>query len=252
MLMKHFITQLLLVVEGIGATFTTDTITRIYKHRDNTFHVEGENVYYGKTVILALGVQYRTLEANGVENHIGTHIHTGDNVLTHARRCKNKHVYIVGGANSAGQAAVYLAKYASKVTMLVRSTLAKSMSSYLIQQIEATDNIEVLEGCKIKSIDGSDKIDTVRVDHNGDEISICDCSKLFVFIGAAPMTDWLPETIALDDNGYVAVDYRQMTSVKGIFAVGDIVSGSVKRVVTALGSSATAISNVHQYLAEVW
>ena len=236
-----------------GTEFANDTIKRIYKFRDNTFHVESEtSVYYGKTVILALGVQYRTLEANGVENHLGTHIHTGDNVLNHAQRCKNKHVYIVGGANSAGQAAVYLAKYASKVTMLVRSTLEKSMSAYLIQQIENAGNIEVLEGCTLKSVDGSDKLERVIVNHNGNDVSICDCSKLFVFIGAAPMTDWLPESIARDDQGYVAVDYRQMTIVKGIFAVGDIVSGSVKRVVTALGSSATAISNVHQYLAEVW
>lgn len=240
-----------------GAEFIAGEVSDIVKHAvkgdmlDNMFTIGIKNtfqIYHARSIILALGVQYRTLEANGIENHIGRHVHFGDNVLNYAQRCKNKHVFVIGGANSAGQAAVYLSKYAAKVTMLVRSTLHKSMSAYLINQINNTSNIEVLEGCTLNSVEGDTKIDKVTVNHNGNTIEICDCSKLFVFIGAAPNTKWLDKNIALDDHGYVLTDHRFMTSVKGIFAVGDIVSGSVKRVATAIGSSATAISYVHQYL----
>lgn len=234
---------------SFGAEFETDTIFDIV-NKDNEFILYGQAyVYYAKSVILALGVQYKTLEANGVENHIGTHIHTGDNVMRHAQRCKGKNIYIVGGANSAGQAAVYLSKYANKVTMLVRSTIDKSMSAYLIKQIDNCNNIEVMNNCTIHSVHGEKYIETVIVEHNGESIEICDCSTMFVFIGAKPNTAFLPKQIATDSQGFIIVNNNKMTTVKGIFAVGDIESGSVKRVATAIGSSAIAISNVHKYLA---
>jgi thioredoxin reductase (NADPH) len=241
---------------SFGAEFVKGTVEAIgYGYAGEghkVFHVGYDNiVVLGKTVILALGVQYRTLEANGIENHIGKHIHTGDSVMTHAQRCKGKHIYIVGGANSAGQAAVYLSKYASKITMLVRSTLDKSMSAYLIKQIEAANNIEVMTKCSVESVNGNKIIETVIVDYDGDMIEICDCSSMFVFIGAEPSTKWIPDTIYTDNQGFIIVDNNKMTSMTGVFAVGDIESNSVKRVATAIGSSATAVNSIHKYLAEI-
>lgn len=247
---------------NFGAEFITGTVTDIVKHAvlgdeyDNLFSLKIENhltntrYVKAKAVILALGVQYRTLEANGIENHIGKHIHFGDSVIDQANRCKNKHVFVIGGANSAGQAAVYLSRYAAKVTMLVRSTLEKSMSKYLIDQINMLPNIEVLDNCVLEGVEGKQKLDKVTINRNGDRFEICDCSKLFVFVGASPNTAWLGDNIARDNHGYIIVDNRYMTSVDGIFAVGDIVSDSVKRVANAIGSSAVAVSNVHQYLAK--
>lgn len=234
-----------------GATFHTDSVKRIYKYHDGVFHIETINeVFYAESVVLALGVQYRTLEASGIDKHIGTHIHTGDNVITHAKRCKGKHVYIIGGANSAGQAAVYLSKYAQKVTIISRSELEKGMSAYLIEQIKDSNNIEVITHCTVKSVNGNNKIDTVIIEHNDNEVEICNCAMMFVFIGAQPNTGWLPKSIDKDDQGYVITNQNYETTLSGVFAVGDVVSGSIKRVATAIGSSATAIANVHQYLAK--
>lgn len=236
---------------SFGAEFVTDTIDIIFRTGYGTIIVESidDTIYEARTIILALGVQYRTLEAYGAENHLGTHIHTGDNVISHAQRCKGKHIYIVGGANSAGQAAVYLSKYASKITMLIRGTIDQAMSTYLINQIKDCNNIEVMNNCTISSIKGDTCIETVVIEHDGERIEICDCNKLFVFIGAEPNTKWLPETIHTDSQGFIIVDNNKMTSMNGVFAVGDIESGSVKRVATAIGSSATAISNIHKFLA---
>lgn len=252
---KQLINRARKQAEKFGAEFVIDTVRGVMKHDirgdkfDNLFAISGMgmNLYHARSIILALGVQYRMLDAHGIENHIGKHIHFGDSVLDHAQHCKNKHVYVIGGANSAGQAAIYLSKYASKVTMLVRSSLNKSMSQYLINDINSRDNIEVLEGCSLESVNGDNKIDSMIIRHNNTPMEICDCSKLFVFIGAQPHTDWLKD-IDTDQNGFIIVNNQQMTNMPGVFAVGDIVSGSVKRVATAIGSSATAISNVHQYL----
>lgn len=235
-----------------GAKFITDTVIAIYRFEDPYFYVEtDEFAYRAKSIILALGVQYRMLEANGIEKHIGKHVHFGDSVLEYAQHCANKHIYIIGGANSAGQAAVYLSKYAAKVTMLVRSSLDKSMSAYLIQQINTRANIEVLQGCTLESINGDNNIETIVVKQDDKTFEICDCSKLFVFIGAKPNTTWLNNKIALDDQGYIITDGKQATNIDGIFAVGDIVADSVKRVATAIGSSAIAVSSIHQYLSKI-
>jgi thioredoxin reductase (NADPH) len=233
-----------------GAIFKNETVIGIERHEDPYFYVETEAfAYRAKTIILALGVQYRMLEAQGIEKHIGKHVHFGDSVLEYAQHCHNKHIYIIGGANSAGQAAIYLSKYAAKVTMLIRSALEKSMSAYLIQQINTRQNIEVLNGCTIQSISGTKLIETITVRKDDTTFDVCDCNKLFVFIGAKPNTDWLKDYIWRDTQGYIITDSKQATNVDGIFAVGDIVADSVKRVATAIGSSAIAVNSIHQYLA---
>lgn len=235
-----------------GAEFITDTVVMIQKsERMGVFYISTENNnYIARSIIIAVGVQYRMLDAHGIEKHIGKHVHFGDSVIEYAQHCRNKHIYIIGGANSAGQAAIYLSKYATQVTMLVRSPLEKSMSRYLINDINACDNIDIMVGCTIEKIEGENGIETVTVRQEDNTFEICDCSKLFVFIGAQPNTAWLNNNIALDNQGYIITNNKYMTTIKGIFAVGDIVSGSVKRVATAIGSSATAISHVHAYLAE--
>lgn len=234
---------------NFGATFKNDAIDTLIHTKYNTFILESKDtVYEARSIILALGVQYRTLEAHGIDKHLGTNIHSGDNVISHAQRCKGKHVYIIGGANSAGQAAVYLSKYASKVTMLVRSSLSKSMSAYLIKQIDMCNNIEVINGCVLNSVEGDQHIERIVIDQDGEEHAFCDCNSMFIFIGAEPNTAWLPKNIARDDKGYIIVNDHYETTMKGIFACGDIVAGSVKRVAVALGSSASAVSYVHKYL----
>jgi thioredoxin reductase (NADPH) len=231
-----------------GAEFITDTVIDIVKQDEFKVYTQYD-IYYTKTIILALGVQYRMLEAQGIEKHIGKHVHFGDSVLEYAQHCHNKHIYIIGGANSAGQAAIYLSKYAAKVTMLIRSALEKSMSAYLIQQINTRQNIEVLNGCTIQSISGTKLIETITVRKDDTTFDVCDCNKLFVFIGAKPNTDWLKDYIWRDTQGYIITNAKQATNVDGIFAVGDIVADSVKRVATAIGSSAIAVNSIHQYLA---
>ncbi len=236
-----------------GVDFANDDI-RYVNNQFGTNHlmIAGVNeVYNAKSAVLALGVQYRTLQVDGIERHYGKHIHTGDNVLDYAQRCKGKNIYIVGGANSAGQAAVYLSKYAMKVTVLARTNVNRSMSAYLVEEMNRAGNIEVINQCTVNGIDGDTNIERVTIYKSGQKHELCDCEKMFVFIGAEPHTDWLTVAnngIMRDDKGYIKTNAQYMTGLDGVFAVGDVVSGSVKNVAAGLGSSATAISYVRQYL----
>lgn len=240
---------------GFGVEFVQESIDVIVKntHR-NVFYLgsdEGELAYTARTIVLALGVQYRTLDADGIDAHVGRSVHYGESVMDHAKKTKGKHVFVIGGANSAGQAAIYLSKHAKKVTMLVRgSGLEATMSSYLINQISQHTNIDVLTNCKLDKVDGQKRIEKVVINHNDSQVEICDCSHMFVFIGAKPRTAWLQDYIDLDSQGYIITDSKGMTNRKGIFAAGDIVSGSIKRVATAIGAGATIVSSIHSYLAE--
>lgn len=240
--------------KGFGVRIKTDNILGIQNliYGKIRFKVYGQyDDYYTKSIVLALGIQYRTMDAEGIENFIGNSIHYGDAIIDRAHNCTGKHVYIVGGANSAGQAAVYLSKYASQVTILVRgSSIETSMSAYLIQQLNGIDNIDIHCHCTIQGFEGDKKLDRIIINSNGMENEICDCAHMFMFIGAKPNTHWLPEKIAKDTDGYILTDFRNYaTSVDGIFAVGDIVSGGVKRISTAIGSGSAAVSGIHAYLA---
>jgi thioredoxin reductase (NADPH) len=217
--------------------------------------------------LIATGVYYRYLTTPGIERLTGAGVYYGA-TMTEAKSCADENVYIVGGANSAGQAAMYFSKYAKKVTMLVRAeSLKSSMSKYLIDQIASTSNIEVRAKCQVVEALGEDRLSCLRLCGPDGEETV-PASGLYIFIGAAPNTDWLPDRIMRDANGFLLsggdlkVDgkmikswnqprdpYLLETSVPGIFVAGDVRHGSVKRVASAVGEGSISVQFIHQYLA---
>ncbi len=219
-------------------------------------------------VILATGVSYRRLSAPGVDEFAGRGVYYGS-ALSEAPGCAGQNIYVVGGANSAGQAAVYFSRYARSVTMLIRGpSLTASMSHYLIQQIEAIENIRVQTCTEIVQGHGTDHLEGLTLRHNvtGVEDKV-ETGSVFVFIGAAPRTDWLDGTTIRDGRGFVVAGpdllidgqpppdwpldrdpYHLETSVPGVFVAGDVRAESVKRVASAVGEGAMAVTLVHRYL----
>jgi thioredoxin reductase (NADPH) len=219
------------------------------------------------TVLLAPGVQYRKLAIPGAKELTGRGIYYGA-ALVEALSCKDEDVFVVGGANSAGQAALHFAKYASKVTMLVRGDgLSATMSKYLIDEIVRTSNIVVEASTQVLEAVGDERLRAVRLRSPAGEREV-PASSLFVFIGAAPVTAWLPQNLVRDEKGFLLagpdlrVDgkwpegWRETrepflleSSVPGVFVAGDVRHGSVKRVASAVGEGSIAVQLVHQYLA---
>jgi thioredoxin reductase (NADPH) len=217
--------------------------------------------------LIAVGVYYKRLATPGVERLTGAGVYYGA-TMTEARAYSGENVYIVGGANSAGQAAMYFSKYAKQVTMLVRGeSLKASMSKYLIDQIAATSNIEVKACCQVLEAMGETRLSCLKICGPGGDETV-EATGLFIFIGAAPNTDWLPDTIMRDSNGFLLsgndlkVDgkmaknwnqprepYLLETSVPGIFVAGDVRHGSIKRVASAVGEGSISVQFIHQYLA---
>ncbi|UWZ81958.1 FAD-dependent oxidoreductase [Occallatibacter riparius] len=218
-------------------------------------------------VVLAPGVQYRKLDVPGAERLTGRGIYYGA-ALVEAPSCKDEDVYVVGGANSAGQAALHFSKYARTVTMLVRGPgLAATMSKYLIDEIGRTSNIVLRPQTQVIRAIGEEHLEGLRLrGPNGEEE--VKAESLFVFIGAAPRTDWLPPAILRDEKGFILAgpDLRNdgklppewqetrepfllETSVPGVFVAGDVRHGSVKRVASAVGEGSIAVQFIHQYLA---
>ncbi|MFI1167460.1 FAD-dependent oxidoreductase [Streptomyces sp. NPDC020801] len=220
------------------------------------------------SVILATGVSYRQLPASGCEDLTGCGVFYGS-ALTEAPSCQGQDVYIVGGANSAGQAAMYLSRGAKSVTLLVRGpSLSASMSHYLIQQIDEAPNICVRTGTVVESAHGSDHLEqlTLRDTKTGESERV-DAQWMFVFIGAAPLTDWLDGTVLRDEHGFILAGpdltadgrppagwelerppYHLETNVPGVFVAGDARAESAKRVASAVGEGAMAVMLVHRYL----
>ncbi|MBI4751505.1 MAG: FAD-dependent oxidoreductase [Acidobacteria bacterium] len=221
-------------------------------------------------VLIATGVSYRKLDIPGSDHLEGAGIYYGA-ALTEAISCRDEDVYIVGGANSAGQAAMHFSRFARKVYMLVRADgLEQSMSHYLIEQIASTPNIEV-QCCKqIVGVSGTEHLETLTIaDIRTGTQETVPASSLFIFIGAHPHTQWLPETIRRDEHGFIltGLDLRREgrmpkgfnnrepflfeTSLPGVLAAGDVRANSVKRVASAVGQGSIAVQFVHQYLTMV-
>ncbi len=221
-----------------------------------------------RVCLLSTGVRWRKLEVPGADRLLNAGVYYGA-TLSEAPTCTNEEIFIVGGANSAGQAAVHFAKFARKVTMLVRgASLDASMSKYLIDQIAATSNVEVETGAVVENVGGEAHLECIGVSRAG-QVTQRPASSLFIFIGAAPKTGWLPECVVRDEKGFVLAGpdlrragklpswwredrdpYLLETGVPGIFVAGDVRHGSVKRVASSVGEGSIAVQFMHQYLAQ--
>jgi thioredoxin reductase (NADPH) len=222
-------------------------------------------------LMIASGVQWRRLEAPGVDRLQGAGVYYGAGA-TEALSCKGEIIYVVGGANSAGQAAMNFARYAERVVMVVRgSSLASTMSQYLIDQIKETPNIQVWAHASIQEAHGDSRLEEISVlcsDTN--KVERVPASSMFIFIGALPATDWLGGLVERDERGFLLTGpdlvrdgerpkgwtlerdpFLLETNVPGIFAVGDVRHGSVKRVASGVGEGSVAVQFIHQYLSKV-
>jgi thioredoxin reductase (NADPH) len=222
-------------------------------------------------LMIATGVQWRRLEAPGIDRLQGAGVYYGGGA-TEALSCKGEMVYIVGGANSAGQAAMNFSKYAERVVILIRGdSLSSTMSQYLIDQIKETPNIQLWTHAGVAEVHGETRLEEISVlCSDTGKVERVPASSMFIFIGALPRTDWLAGTVERDERGFLLTGPDLMhggerpkgwtpdrdpflleTNVPGIFAVGDVRHGSVKRVASGVGEGSVAVQFIHQYLSKV-
>ena len=217
-------------------------------------------------LMLSVGVDWRKLPADGADRLEGCGVYYGA-AMTEAMGCTDEHVFVVGAGNSAGQAALHFADYATRVTMVVRGdSLAKSMSQYLVDRIDTHERIDTRLGAEVTACHGDDRMESVTLrDNEAGTTEEVETHYVFVFIGAAPETDWLGDFIARDDRGFVRTGpdlteadlehwpldrapYLLETSVPGVFVAGDVRHDSVKRVASAVGEGSVAVAFVHRHL----
>jgi thioredoxin reductase (NADPH) len=226
--------------------------------------LSGGGTLSANCVLIASGVAYRQVDSPGFSEFTGAGIYYGS-ALTEARSCHGQRVVIIGGANSAGQAAVHFASYADGVTMLVRGpSLERSMSKYLIEQLAALPNVTVRTDSSAVAAEGNGHLERLRVRAKDGSESVLDVDACFVFIGAQPRTDWLDGVVARDERGFIlsGLDaagagwplkrepYLLETTVPGVLVAGDVRARSFKRVASAVGEGSMAVSLIHQYLAD--
>ena len=231
---------------------------------DLTVRLDGGDVLRTRSIVLATGVEWRRLKVDSVDRFVGSGVYYGA-ARSDSGLVQGNDVYLIGAGNSAGQAAIFFSSHARSVTLLVRGeSLAASMSHYLVEQIATKANIRVETRSALVAVHGDEQLEAIEViDRSTDTTSRRDTRALFVLIGAEAATDWLPLEIARDEHGFVLTGSDAMnagpwkadrepfaleTSAPGIFAVGDVRSGSVKRVAAAVGEGGVAIAFVHRYL----
>jgi thioredoxin reductase (NADPH) len=230
-----------------------------------TVHLSDGRAIGARAVILAMGVEYRQLLAEGCDGLTGAGVYYGATASV-ASDCDDDEVYVIGGANSAGQAAMYLSRTAKSVTIVSRRTLEDSMSYYLVQQIRANDKIKEMPYTVVHAVKGNGRLERICLENTqSGEREEFGCGRMFIFIGAEPRTDWLDGVVARDDHGFIlsGPDLRDVcgwtldrpphhleTSVPGVFVAGDVRAESAKRVAAAVGEGSMAVMLVHRYLAE--
>ena len=234
-----------------------------------TIKLEDGTAIKCRAVLLATGVSYRKLPAKRIDDLTGAGVYYGA-AMTEGESLKGEDVFIVGAANSAGQAAMYFSRFAENVTMLVRQdSMSTAMSQYLLDQIDETENIHVWTKTQIQEVIGSERLEKLVLSRDGGEtIETVNASAMFIFIGAVPRTEWLNDVVSRDDYGFIysgldAPNTKQFettqdrppflleTSVPGVFVAGDVRSGGVKRVASAVGEGSMAVMYVHRYLNQV-
>ena len=227
--------------------------------------LDGDEVIRTRTIIIASGVKWRRLKIEGFDRLLGKGIYFGA-ARSEAGATNGQDLYLIGAGNSAGQAAMYFANYARKVTLIVRGdSLEKSMSHYLIEQLRGKSNIAVQLRSEVAAVHGDTHLTAIDIRDANKAVHRHDCDGLFVFIGADAETEWLPAEIARDAHGFVLTGddirkagrwshdrdpYLLETSIPGIFACGDVRASKVKRVAAAVGEGSMSIAFVHQYLAQ--
>jgi thioredoxin reductase (NADPH) len=252
---------------GARLSVPTSVIRLGFEQTYPIVHLDGDESIATKCLLIATGVDYRRLGVPGCEEFEGRGVYYAA-TPAEAQMCEGSEVLVVGGGNSAGQAAVFLAERASRVLLLIRGDdLYKSMSSYLVRRIEETANIELLCNSTIQRMEGGDHLGAVTIvnSQTGMERTV-ETPAVFSFIGASPRTNWLPAEIERDAKGFVRTgpDLAQSpywterrppfmleTSHAGVFAAGDVRSGSAKRVASAVGEGAMAVMLVHEYMNEI-
>ena len=202
-----------------------------------------------RSVVLAMGVAYRRLRISALEELEGAGVFYGSSP-SEARQFTGASVFVVGGANSAGQAAVHLARYARKVTLVVRGqSLSAGMSQYLIDELAGKENVEVRLRTEVVDASGEGRLERLVLTEGGEHVEV-PADALFILIGAEPNTDWLPGEIERDARGFVLTGADYATTLPGVYAIGDVRAGSVKRVASAVGEGSVVIQHVHRYLEE--
>ena len=226
-------------------------------------------VIKSRALLAATGANYRKLPLPNIEQYEGSGVYYSATVMN-ASSCKNEQIGVVGGGNSAGQAALFLAEHAKEVHVILRGDdLGAKMSDYLVQRIHAAENITVHLHTEVVELRGEHHLESLTLEHDGDKVDV-NITHLFTFIGATPCTEWLEDLVVMDEKGFVCTGpgietdqlsscaiYQQRkpqsleTSIPGFFAVGDVRRGSVKRVASAVGEGAMAVSQIHQFLGEL-
>jgi thioredoxin reductase (NADPH) len=257
---RRFGTEVLAPAEAVG--LRVDGEYRVVK-------LSNGHELVGHSVVIAAGVQWRQLKIPGIEKLTGAGVYYGA-ATTEAPACQDEDVFVVGGANSAGQAAVHFAEIARSVTVLVRAdALSRSMSFYLDERIKTTKNISIVTNCEVIEVKGEGHLDSIRIHHLDTGITEeRQASALFVFIGAEPHTEWLDGVICRDGKGFLITGsnlhrdgkkpagwplerdpFLLETSIPGVFAVGDVRDGAVRRVANSVGEGSIVLYFVRQYLA---
>ena len=256
-----------------GTDFLSPRSVKAIQVQDNYKKIilKDDKEIMAKAIVITTGVEYRQLTTPGIAQFKGAGIYYGA-ANTEASACKGKTVFLVGGGNSAGQAAMYLSKFAKQVNILIRKdSLSYTMSSYLIDQVKGVENISVCTSREVVEAKGNESLEQVTIQNiDTGEVYTEDAAALYIFIGAKPFTDWLDDEIITNGKGFIETGrdlqhydhfkkiwklerdpYLLETSCPGIFAAGDVRAGAMNRVASAVGEGSMAISFVHKYLAEI-